>query len=840
MAELIGVRASAGAGKTYQLSLRYLSLLKMVGSPKPENLKSIVAITFTNKAATEMKERILRFLREIAFETPLGQELSKEANLSPKEASAWIETIISHYSDFYVRTIDSLLFTIFRGLSFELGLQPEVEVFFNRDKILETTFEDLLSEFERHREPLEEAISTYLYIDSRGGFYPEEGLKRRLFDLYPKVEWENIEEVRADILKIEEMERSCREAYTHFYSLIERLKSHLKENLVKGLSEDIECEDLANRAFLKQDPLALFKDRAKVSEKEKKALSEALTHLREKVWEWLNCQSERAYSRVGGYVKILNILKDLIKGICHRDGIILGGDYWTRCILEQIRLEGVLPLIYAHFAERFSHFLFDEFQDTSRAQWDALYPIFEDALAHKGSLFVVGDGKQAIFGWRGGDYRIFDEIFVFRNRYFSSVEKPKVIVLNKNFRSDHSLVDFFNRLFKPLGERDIVKNKLAPLALGTQCPDDVKEQFAENVSRSFFDHYQEPHRIKSLSQGSIKIYEAYGDKEEIRAMVRKRLLEDIRIEWERRKDHTEETPIAVLVRRHSEGEEVSSWLLQKGFPVVTERALRLKSSKVVRGILCFLDYLYDFRNLSALYGFLSSGLLKGGPNSEEDLIDGWLSGNYERWREEVHEIKDGLKPLLNRHSPYELIWTLMERIGLHERLKGDLAPHQPFVERLLEVTNQFEIEEGASIAKYLSFWKKGGLEERVGLPENIRAIKILTVHKAKGLEFPVVFIPFTDWRIGELSPIEIHKGRLIHLTGKLSKELEYLKFELRAREAQEILNLFYVALTRAKEAIYCFITCPRGGGLRAMSYWIKETIFDGGNMLCPIQLLEPE
>ena len=834
--ELLGIKASAGSGKTYRLSLRYLGLLKRVGYPHPENLRRIVAITFTNKAAAEMKERILRFLKEISFGTPFGQKLSEETGLSAKEASAWLETIISHYSDFHVRTIDSLLFAILKGLSFELGIKPEAKVLFNEERILEEAFEALLARLNEDARFLwEEALSTYLVLDDKGGFYPEYGLKARLFDLYPKTR-DGLKRVEVDPSAMEEAERELREAYAAFYELLEHLRPHLNGNKFRGLSENIDLQTLEGRVFLKEEVSELFKKSARVSEKEREAFEEALRQLKEKFEVWQSLQHLRAYTRVGGYVPILLSLRDLAEEICVREGIILGGDHWTRLILEEMRREATPPLIYAHFAARFSHFLFDEFQDTSRQQWEALYLLFEDALSENGSLFVVGDVKQAIFRWRGGDWNLFDEIFE-AQKYFPSVSKPRKETLRNNFRSHPELVDFFNILFKPLTDKEVVKEKLAPLALGKGAFEEVKEEFAVSLAGAFSGHAQKARTRKgNPGQSVIKVYEVTGNKEENKALVKEKILEEIKAEWEKRKEISGQTPIAVLVKTHAEGEEVSSWLLHEGLPVVTENALRLKVSGVVKGILCFLFYLYEPRDLTALYGFLASGLLRDGPRNEEELAATWLKGDLGKWKNKVDELKARLRPLVNRRAPYELIWALMEELGLFERLESDLAPHQAFVERLLEVTHQFELEEGPSLAKYLAFWEEGGLEERVGLPENIRAVRVLTIHKAKGLEFPVVFIPFTDWRIRDLSPIEVHDGHLVHLKNPLPEDLERLRLKIRAEKAQELLNLFYVAVTRAEEALYLFITCPEGGGLRPVSFWIK-TLLEESGLSCHVQPL---
>ncbi|MBW1975982.1 MAG: UvrD-helicase domain-containing protein [Deltaproteobacteria bacterium] len=838
--ELLRIKASAGAGKTYQLSVRYLNLLKKLGRPSPENLRRIVAITFTNKAAAEMKERILRFLKEIALGTETGQELSKKTGLSKENASKWIETIILHYSDFHVRTIDSLLFAILRALSFELGVKPEARVLFNAEPVLNEAFDMLLARSIRSDlSLLEEALDTYLTIDERGGFYPENGLRRRLFELYPKTK-ENLKRKSLDPVRLNQAEDEAKQAYFEFLDVVEKFKEHIKGNLIRGLKRDLDPMDLLERSIVNGDVQKIFKKNSRLSKEDRDYFCSKRQKLREKLETLLPLRQEKAYARVGGYVPALISLRQHVEEICRREGIILGSEHWTGIVLAEMRNDGVPPLIYAHFAARFLHFLFDEFQDTSRTQWDTLYPLFAEALSENGDLFVVGDVKQAIYRWRGGDWSLFDDIV--SGKYFQSVENPTKKTLSGNFRSHPKLVKFFNALFEPLTDCKTILDDFSEIVLGKNSLPDVRKEFARSVSRAYSGHLQKPTAKRKFSEEDaiIRIYKVQADeREKIKDIVKKKFLEDVEQEWSKRKDMIGKSPVAVLVRSNSVGEEVSSWLIQKGIPVVTENALQLKACPVIKGILCFLYYLFEPQDLSAFYGFLASGLLNEGPSSEEELATAWIQGSTELWREHVESLTKKLRPFVNRWTPYELVQAVIEELGLYERLKNDLSAYAAFVYRLLEVTHQFVLEEGASLGKYLSFWERGGLEERVGLPENVCAVRVLTIHKAKGLEFPVVFIPFTDWTIRDMTPVDVHNGYLVHLQKPLSEELEKVRMRLMAEEAQELLNLFYVAVTRAEEALYLFLTPSRRRGFKDVSHWV-EKLLERNNDSCHVQILTSE
>ncbi len=818
--EIIGIKASAGSGKTYQLSLRYLNLLNSLKEPSRENLSRIVAITFTNKAAAEMKERILLFLKEIAFETPHGKDLSKKTSISPYLAKKWIDVIILNYSDFHVRTIDSLLFAILKGLSFELGIKSDSDVVFNMENVLEQGFDVLLTNLAKEKSLWDSVITTYLEIDAKDGFYPEPYLKKRLFELYPKID-DNTKVPDMDFSKLKELEEELKSAYEEFYSVYEELKTALNGRTFRNLSKDIELEKLIEKSFLEKDTTELFK-KNKGSDENIKKLEKVLNPLKKKVEEYIDViGSFLPVLKVGGYVSFLKRLKKSVDEICKREGIILGGDEWSKRVLDEMEKEGTPPLIYAHFASKFSHFLFDEFQDTSRIQWDGLYVLLEDILSQGGSLFLVGDTKQAIFRWRGGDWSIFNEIF--KQRYFPFVDNKETFVLDKNYRSNANLVKFFNKLFEPLSNEDFVRDKIAPLCLGKNSPDKIYKEFAKEVSSAFFDHKQKP--TKTEEKGKINIYQVEGNKEEIQAKVKEVFIREIKKVWDENSDN--DSKIAVLVRSHREAEDIASWLFELNIPVVTEKGLKLQVSGVVKGILSLLYYLYT-KNEVFLYGFLSSNLLKNGPLNEDHLLRGWIDGSFLNWKQEVDNICNKLRPYVNRRSPYELLWEVMQTLSLFERLDSDLTSHRAFVERLMEVTHDFEVKEGPSLAKYLEFWEAGGLEERISLPENIDAVRILTIHKAKGLEFSVVFIPFTDWRIKDNAPIDKHNDKLVYLSGTLSEELQYVKYTLWAKEIQELLNLFYVAITRAEEELHLFVTCPKGGGLKPISHIVKQLIKEAG------------
>ena len=827
--ELIRIKASAGAGKTYRLALRYLSLLKRLGSPSSEKLRSIVAITFTNKAAAEMKERILKFLKEIAFETEDGARLQRETGLTSREAKAWVDTIVANYSDFQVRTIDSFLFALFKGLSFELGVRPDAEVRFDHRQVFQQAWDLLVSE-ESVWEAMQEALSAYLHADRWGGFYPEGGLKGRIENLLSKT----IDKKalgRVDLKKLKEAEEQVKEQFQLFISALDPVKHGIKKNTLGTIYEKDEAggilvpkdlgakeiSELLGKAILRSEVKSLFTKGNCPPEPKVAEIDEIRRDLILKLRRW---QMLRARHRVQGYLSLIAEVKERMDGLQREEGIVLGGE-WTRAIRESMESSETTPFVQAIFDSGFRHFLFDEFQDTSREQWEALLPLFQESLSQKGSLFLVGDVKQAIYRWRGGDWTLFDEVVSERSPFSVSSQDQ---TLPDNFRSHPELVDFFNDVFGPLSDKSVVKDLFSKKVV-KDAPEQVLEAAAEEVSKAFSGHEQTP-RKSGDAPATVEIYRCSGSKEEMAGRVRALLEEKVEEEWQKRKDATDKTPIAVLVRTREQAREVSGWLLHRGIPVVTEDALQLGGSAVVVGLLSLLRHLHNPEDENALYGFLASGLMPGGPSSEEELASRWKD-EKRPWDERVNKLVDGVGVLVNRQSPYELLQAVLESLNLHQRLQNDLKAHRPFVERLLEVTHSFESREGASLGRFLEFWDEGGLEEQVGLPENIQAVRVLTIHKAKGLEFPVVFVPFTNWGLHHKGLVDVHQGHLVALGSprELPPELQELRARLLAKEAQELLNLFYVAVTRAEEALYLFLTVGKSNQVGA---WAEELIGRSG------------
>jgi ATP-dependent helicase/nuclease subunit A len=833
--QIIFLKTSAGAGKTYQLTNRFLSLIKGM-RPSAEALRGIVAITFTNRAAAEMKERIVLALKGIALGEGAGERLAAETGLEPQEASAWLDVILAHFSDFHIRTIDSLVYALMRAFTLEMGLRPDLEVVFEQEAVLDRCFDHLLSstrwedESDKLYQLFSELLETYLEIEGAGGMVVEKGIRRRIQELYEKADGPFKPGHKPDL----------RAAEVKLRLSAEKLRS--------GITE-CELEDFLHKGIFKpqylKDPLAHlsrgFFEKDSIEEaltKRARGIAEPAISWSEGLYQDVKSARENylhllAAARVHAYVSALGELRREVRELFQREGLIIGGE-WLSLVKEFFaEVEDVAPYAFLKLGSRVNHFLIDEFQDTSRPQWEVLFPLLEETLSRGGSLFYAGDVKQAIYGWRGGDSRLFGEV---AEVHFPSVppEGRRGKTLTVNYRSLFKIVDFNNGLYRLLKDGKCVE-MIAEMILGQKAREESKEHLSQLISRNFADVEQEaaPH-LRDGERGEVGIFSFLAPAEQLRQEVREKLIGQMKGVWERRKEG-----IAVLVRRNRDAEDITAWLMAEGIPVVTENSLRLRSSDLIKGLVAFLRFLdYPLDDLS-FWGAAASRLFKGIPDLPDEDLEAFLSEG--RWPPPLYKAFEGrfpavsreyMRPLLARVgfiTPYDLAREVIERFQLLERFTADGV----FIYRFLELLFHLEAKGQRSLSHFLRFWEEGGMEEKIGLPDEISAVKILTIHKAKGLEFPVVFVPFTNWRLERPRVAKLDDGNFVSLKRPLPHGLEGEAVSMMITEALEALNLLYVATTRAEEELYLYITClprPTGEGVDRgyLSAWLREMLIQKG------------
>ncbi|MHC1751497.1 UvrD-helicase domain-containing protein [Humidesulfovibrio sp.] len=843
------VKASAGSGKTYALTLRFLDLLSgcaeddapeaaaagarlgfacAAGDDGPSRRYTwpeILAITFTNKAAAEMRERVLKALKERA----LGHTDGPGQGLDAAKASRLLLEILRHTQHLGIRTIDSLLSLLVRLFALDLGLRPDFDTVFDEGQAIEALLDRFLARCEAggpEAALYEQAVRTLLEHEDKDGFWLHDplrerlvGLTRQLMHLLPALPGPlTTDQARmADLLALSYGElRLALDALTQALSGEElACAAHFSTLLRKcGAAALFDALPADSAYFGKNslDECLLAKSRGKCSPQAERAFQQfkaaAAQHIQ------AHAILNAAYALAPCAQIATTLLHDL--DAMQREKGFLFGSQMAGIVGNVLEGDLGVPDAFCRLGDRLHHLLVDEFQDTSRAQWSATLPLASECLAKGGSLFYVGDVKQAIYGWRGGDARLFDEVADNGELLAMSGGLAKDS-LPHNWRSLPEIINFNNSVFGRLGTEAAARDIAS--ALLKDAPDDIVDALVARLVDAFADSRQEVPKRKDApaanEQGPGRVQVRLlpqGKSDEVLqsgldALV-DTLLNDI---LPRRRPGD----VAVLVRKAAHADLVCERLVGEGLPIITESSLQLARHPVVLQLVALLRLLDsppdDVSFMTLVCGeelFLAeSGL------SLAQVLD-WAAGTREgqrkggllsRFRDDFPEIHTRLlAPFLRQTGlmrPYDLARAALESFQV-------LARHpqaELYVRRFLEVVHLAETQGMGSLPRFLEFWDQTGVEEKVPLPESADAIRILTIHKSKGLQFPVCIIPFHNWTDGprnELGVVEIHGHRM--LTG-MTKALGRPYFENQAKGLLEQANLLYVAWTRAEEELYAFV-----------------------------------
>ena len=415
------IKASAGTGKTHSLTRRYLSIL-LDDDIKNSRLPNILAVTFSNAAAKEMKERILEWLKGVYFlDAGLLCELedvlpASDSDIQKKTSDA-LDNIFSNYSDFQIKTIDSFTSTLLRSSAVDLGFSPDFEILMQGDELFLYSFDLMLKQLDSDTELKElifdaiRVISELRKDNSSFMWDPSEEILGQMKMLHREISIKGKDAVYTDLKN--EVKRISKEIRGKVFFIDTFIDSNGLDNYrngrsgFKGLCEDIKKGNVTGilSRSLNTAPL--------------KKLDKAGAHLEnyhfkvnEVFWQELKslagdfCKSY-ARSYFVPYIKIFKDFEVLFKDIKNAHDKVLIEDI-NKSLLGYIK-EEIIPDIYIRLGEKIYHYLIDEFQDTSYSQWNNLMPLIENSLSQAGSLFMVGDTKQAIFGFRDADFKIMSD-----------------------------------------------------------------------------------------------------------------------------------------------------------------------------------------------------------------------------------------------------------------------------------------------------------------------------------------------------------------------------------------------------------------------------------------------
>ena len=751
------LKASAGSGKTYNLAKEYIRLI--LQSDKPDAYRHVLAVTFTNKATDEMKRRILKELYVLSrnpekspYLDDFVPRLLPSVAVLQKKAQQQLSGILHDYSAFAVSTIDRFFQQTLRAFSREIGQFSSYQVQLDRDALVSESVDRVLDR-------LSEKDRTLLDWLTRS--VKEELRQRGRFSLETSLEEVagSLQHLPADYAfpheKLERLRELCKQITSGFEAQVSATARQCLDALQQAGIDP--CE--SNRGFLKQlynylepkapvtKPTDSFLSKAADPE-QWFAKSKASLHTRLRgvldvpLQAFLSCfdtpfKEYNTARTIQGQLYSLGVadrLREALFEIQKENNVLSIDD--SNTILRDIINGTDAPFIYEKLGVRYEDFLLDEFQDTADVQWENFRPLLVNSESEGHDSLVVGDVKQSIYRWRGSDWTLLGSRL---EKEFPDV-KPEP--LKGNYRTCREIVQFNNRFFLFAAER-----------LGVQ---DLYGDVEQDV------------RFSDPAPGSVEVCYTADQLGEILST-----LEAVRErggEWD---------DVAILVRGNAEGSAIAAYLVGQGIPVVSDDSLFVKSSVTVRRLVSQLS-------------------LADAPSAEGKAV----AADY---------LARSLQLSLPEH--YHSLVGLAEGLLLNLR-EADPETFQaeiPYIQSFMDYLQDWVGSNGDRLGAFLSQWEEA--QPKIASPQTGHSVRVMTIHKSKGLEFPFVIVPFSEkvtlykasahWcrpRV-EGTALEPEADGLFRVTlDKGTADTLFAGDYARERylSAADNINVFYVALTRAK------------------------------------------
>jgi len=854
--EFVLLKASAGSGKTHALSLRFVQFLlsTAISQATAAGLENILAITFTKNAAREMKERVLDWLKACWFGDPKKcAEVLEIVALDPSrlavEAGRAVERILARYTDFQVETIDGFMAAIFKASAMDLGHSPDFEIVLENTGLIEYAFNRYLrrvSASTAEGRTLKRIVDTILINAKDASSFswdPAPDIRDKLMAFHARLAAQT-RTLRNDDLAgpKAKVQRAIAATVAEIEETIER--NDLEKNVrnafwtkIRPLVANGRFSDLGEASF-KTAPVKKNKS-AGVGGPGAHVL-EDWGKLERQINEYLALYARSFFSP---YLQAYESLERVIDDLKRRQEIVLIEDI-NKELLRYIEA-GIVPDIYFRLGDRINHYLIDEFQDTSPIQWADLTPLIENSLAQAGSLFVVGDTKQAIYGFRAADYRIMAGMMEPGGNPFPSVGDPLLRELPTNYRSRECVLDYVKSIF--LGSLGLPATSVTtrstlstestrqtlpspiPVVSEGKVPALTADDDDENVDLASYRNYAGRSSLNRWAQDVLPEHRGSGfveyvlldrDKRELpeKAEIQKRVRE-LRARGYAWSD------IAVLTYKNDSVVNVASWLNEIDVPVIPYSSLDIRKRKIVGEIMAFLRFLDSPPDDLSFAEFLLGRVLAR-KLTEDGGGEGALDGHrflfecrrtntsplyvafrarhpavWERYFEPFFKTA-GYAPL------YDLVTQAFRAFRLFELFPEDEAALAKF----LEAIKDFEGRGRNDLREFLEAAGDDGVEDAgldIDVPSGVEAVKIISIHKAKGLEFPVVILLLygekfqpEDFYLDETDADTVGLCRLNKRLAQADPALQAIYDETRARQFVDRLNTLYVALTRARSELH--------------------------------------
>lgn len=896
MSELKIYTASAGAGKTYNLTLEYLRLILNKG----KRIDSIQAVTFTNKATAEMQERIVRELYKLyrydssssepsSYVASLSDSLQISPQVLAQRAGAVLEQILLHYESFRVKTIDSFFQEVLRHFAYELGLSGSIRPSTDVDEALEAAVVGVMTagdteDADQTQLDWFKELASQQMLEGKGHNLKrvikglaKELLKEEVKGMMLQDELPDREQLKLFSKELDALKNTILDTALQYWRRVQvilqesglelEMNSYGKSGGYGRFYTTIPANPRAARRFISEQfnpSIRLLKNAESIEnaigKKPKSEAKEALAiaagkGLQEATKELvdyltLNASLLSSYNAAGSllssYAFISQIAEVLLRQQREKGSMLLAD---VPSLINQIlRDESGVHFIYERLGTRLEHHMIDEFQDTSHMQYLNFRPLLEEALSKGSDCLVVGDVKQSIYRWRNSDSSLLAEQI-----HEDFLGQSTQINLKENWRSTPEIIRFNNALFSTIASRlsqDFLE-LFSSTATATYAPNLLK--YLEERAGTFITYYKEVEQeipsSRSDKKGQVGIHNyAMGRLDSLLVNEELENVSDISpnytteeysststsyAEWlcntpdtylleyrlpelilDLQRRGKKPSDIAILVRTRREAFAIGNILKRAearlstqgesnlSLSFTSEEALLLSSSLVVRLIISSLDYIRKPTDshkrliLEELYRQLAQGRGES-PSINEELY--------------VQLIK------LGQCSLYECIEGI---VSLYQTLitSGDIAYVIALQDEALKIHQDSHL---GSIKDFLNHWHNQKDVLCVVSPQEENKLQLMTIHKSKGLGFPVVLLPFLNW---SLKP---HRDTILWCENPIpsstaiprlpivysNKLIDSLFAKDIATEmnktALDALNILYVATTRAEDELHIFNPDPQ-------------------------------
>lgn len=835
MSEVKIYKASAGSGKTFTITLEYLKLIIV----NPFRYKNILAVTFTNKASAEMKSRIITSLNSIAKEqeTPYFELLAKSLKLTKdqliEKSQIALFCILHDYSHFAIGTIDSFFQKVISNFIKETGLQAGFTLELDTNKVLSKVIDNTINDIENN-----DNLKNWLIKFSESKIVEgkswniKSDIEKLASELFNETLKLNEKALLEKVSDYDFMQNYMNELFKAKNEYINKSKK-ISEDAFKIMYEfGLEIDDFPS----KSRGFAAYFNKIK---NEDYIPGKSVLNAVDNIDAWHKKSDPKKETIINAYNKGLNsLLKNAIE--------LFNSEYATyitsNCILSNIYTLGLLneiskkireyiaknniflisdsskllydiignndaPFIYEKLGNTFSNLMIDEFQDTSELQWNNFKPLVQNSLANGYSNLIVGDVKQSIYRWRNSNWQLLAEK-IYSDLEFFNVKAESLIY---NRRSKQNVIKFNNSVLQ--NALEILQNHFNNILTDDNADTDIQSFYENRLKSVFTDFIQKFPENNNKPEGYIKV-EFHNDDVDTNLEIAENIKTLLN-------NGLKQSDITILVRTKSEGRSIAHSLMcmnEENFfnekvHVISDEVLNISYSNAVNLIVncvrfinnpdeslyrhqLYYDYLFVTNN------FNEETFSKNIDISDFNLFLKLFPADFEQ---KINSFKS--MPL------YDLIENLIKVFDLYS-----YNSHQAYVLSFLENVFIYSTTENNDSNRFIEWWDEIGNSKSIQLNKGINAINVLTIHKAKGLEFNTVILPYCNWNIDanftqnniiwcstDIAPFNM----LNIIPLKYSKDLKHSHFNKeyyneKFQYFMDNLNVFYVAITRAVNNLIIF------------------------------------